>query len=39
LFCTRLLDIQIETIKENGIVENTKSKTIGSGKYHFEMYL
>jgi alpha-L-rhamnosidase len=28
---------KIETIKENKTVVNSKSKTVGSGKYHFEM--
>jgi alpha-L-rhamnosidase len=30
---------KIETIKENKAVLNAKSKTVGSGKYHFEMEL
>lgn len=30
---------KIETIKENTTVVNAKSKTVGSGKYHFEMEL
>lgn len=28
-----------ETVKENGAAINAKSKTVGSGKYHFEMEL
>jgi hypothetical protein len=39
LFCTRLLDIQIETIKEKETILNAKSKIVGSGKYNFEMDL
>jgi len=30
---------KIETVKENKAVLNAKSKTVGSGKYHFEMEL
>ncbi|MDI1304420.1 MAG: family 78 glycoside hydrolase catalytic domain [bacterium] len=30
---------KIETIKENNAVLNVKTKTVGSGKYHFEMEL
>ena len=30
---------KMETIKENGTVVNTKSKTVGYVKYHFEMCL
>lgn len=30
---------KIETIKENKTVLNAKTKTVGSGKYHFEMEL
>lgn len=30
---------KVETIKENGVIVNAKNKTVGSGKYHFEMQL
>jgi alpha-L-rhamnosidase len=30
---------KVETIKENKAVLNAKTKTVGSGKYHFEMEL